>query len=763
MKHKRSFLGILAAAVMAAALLAGCQDGQEMPSLPTEAAPISTEASTVPPTETQVVETEPTEPPPTCPPDGNPDDVTCKGSYTKAGSELMDGCNDVVATVGEKKLTNALLQIYYQAAVGAYQKAGHDVAPDFTQELDTQLCPLEGTAITWQQYFLQQALNSWHSHVTLIQYSESYHSPLEEAYQPNEKLHADNLKTRIYNQDLLYGFNTEYRIAEAHQAYLDSLPAVLEELAAANGCKTAASLANRMAGVSTSDAYLLRYAQLLNEAYMFATTLSYYIEPTPEEIEAYFAEKETAYAQAGLTREDSYANLRHILLIPADATIAEDGTVTATDESWEACLKEAEALLKTWKKTPTEIAFSELAFANSADTGSSVNGGLYSNLSRGQLMEELDAWCFDEARQTGDVDIIRTAYGYHLVYMSESTPVWYLHAEEDLTMELMAQEISRIASASPMSVDYSAISLGTPGDDVLYISAGDLLYPDIGHERYSVAPLYLQQDYPETMYGAYGIVTHGCGITTMSMLVSYMTDEEWTPPEMCALYGSYNGLKGTAHSMFNEVPAMHDFYVRERVFTWKEAQEALEAGYMVVTLQKTGYWTRGGHYLLLHNSIETEEGPKVQVRDSNIYNYRKLDGHTIGYFDYSTIPGGSRCYWVYEKKVTHYDACARCAEPTEESYVPDGLLREDYICARCDTALLRRNGFLNGCAVRVAVPQEEPEAPEETLPEQTVSGETGATEVPGETAPTESGTAETESAEIPAVETAPAESTEPQN
>ena len=277
-----------------------------------------------------------------------------------------------------------------------------------------------------------------------------------------------------------------------------------------------------------------------------------------------------------------------------------------------------------------------------------------------------------------------------------------------------------------MTVDYSAIRLSATADHESVLTPDELLYSDIAHERFPVAPLYFQQDYPNTMYGKYSLVTYGCGVTTMAMLVSYMTDEEWTPPELCALYGKYCSDKGTAHAMFTEVPTDNNFYCAKRVYNWGEALKALEDGYMVVTLQRNGYWTRGGHYLLLHNLLETEEGTKIQVRDSNLYNYKRLEGHTTGYFSLDTIPSNSRCYWIYEKKVTNLDACVRCAEPTEVSYSPSAMFAEDYLCPKCDVALNRRDAYLDAVLRTDLVsflPQAE-ETPEETIAEETVPEET---------------------------------------
>ena len=32
------------------------------------------------------------------------------------------------------------------------------------------------------------------------------------------------------------------------------------------------------------------------------------------------------------------------------------------------------------------------------------------------MVAAFDAWCFDEARQVGDTDIVETEYGYHVMF-----------------------------------------------------------------------------------------------------------------------------------------------------------------------------------------------------------------------------------------------------------------------------------------------------------------------------------------------------------
>ncbi len=114
-----------------------------------------------------------TQPAPTVPADGNPKDVTCKGSYTAEAP----AADTVVATMGSSKLTAGQLQIYYQLAAAKFNQEYRDLEPDFSQGLDTQPCPLDANVNSWQQYLLQQALNTWHSHQALVQLGQDEGTP----------------------------------------------------------------------------------------------------------------------------------------------------------------------------------------------------------------------------------------------------------------------------------------------------------------------------------------------------------------------------------------------------------------------------------------------------------------------------------------------------------------------------------------------------------------------------------------------------------
>lgn len=606
----------------------------------------------------------PGEPDATVPADGNPKDITCKGSYT-----VSDVTEDTVAAVGDVKLTNSQLQVFYWMEVAAYRQSEVTPAPDFDKPLDTQECPIDGTAVTWQQYFLQEALNTWHSAQALIAQSAEERPVTEEVFQQNEELHEKYLPKDVPVIDIMYGYDTDYDVNKWHQIYLDSLPAVLDALAAEKGFADAAALAKAMG--TTEDA-LSTYADLYNRGYMFFTELSYDVAVTEEEVNAFRAEN-------GFTNTEKQIDVRHLLVLPNP----ENG-----ERSAEKCLTEAQNMLNKWRNSePDESTFAALANKNSADTGTAINGGLYSDIRKGQLMDELDAWCFDEARQAGDTTVIQTELGCHLLYFCGSQEIGYAEAEAALLIQKNGEQIAAAREAYPMEVTYSAITLGT-AETVPDVTPSDLLYPDVAHERYTQVPVYLQQDYRNAPYGNYWVSGHGCGITALAMLATYMADKPLTPAVLAAMYGEYCHYKGTDTTLFIDSPPQHDFYFDRLAFNWPDVQEALENGRQVIVLQLAGYFTTTGHFLVLEN---IREDGLITVRDSNIYNYTRLSDHKIDGFKASDIIPQGIQYWIYQEKILSIPGCGRCGE---EGTTSESLLNEDFRCEKCVTALTRRDAYL---------------------------------------------------------------------
>ncbi len=625
--------------------------------------------------EAPTVPTETTEPPvaATIPADGDPDNVTCKGTYFSDNADPQA----VVARAGDQELTNEGLQVWYALEVAAWQQeTARSAAPDFSQPLDTQPCPVDETVNSWQQFFLKRALNTWQSVCALELQARELPIPTEDAYQPNLKNYEIYLQD-IPATDYLYGYNPLFQPNSMHSAWLDALPEYLNELAARKGFADPHGLAQAM-GVG-ADA-LTEAVRLYNYSYMYFTDLSYYIEPRDPE-----GSEESPGDYIGRS-----VDFRQILLVPEGAAVAPDGTVTCTESDWAVSVTLAEELLDNWQKKQrhTEAAFSDLAYKQSMDTGSALGGGLYRDIRQGSLPEALESWCFDEARQPGDTTILQTPYGIHILYFREGRDASAVESEEGFRRASLKELVNLARKRYPAQIDYSAMAL-TQGETP--ISASDVLYPDIAHERFPEIPLYLQQDYPDTMYGGFKITTNGCGITSMAMLASYMADDALTPPVMCERFGRYSHRNGTDGMIFNYEPSGMGFFLREKTHEPSVAKAALEEGQIVISVQHKGYWTRGGHYIVLEDI--NEEG-LIQVRDSNIYNYGKIHAHKEDRHTWGNIVAAGSGYWIFEDKVTRLPMCSRCGEA--DSVTPK-MLSVEYTCEKCALALLRRNAYLSIC------------------------------------------------------------------
>lgn len=616
------------------------------------------------------------------PADGNPEDATCKGSYT--GAENPDA---VVAVSGMAELTNEQLAVWYWAEVAQYQQENHPQAPDFERPLDVQACEIDDTVKSWQQYFLKQALSSWHTTQALIQHSDQVPLTFEEAYQPN-RANTEKYMTGMPAAEVLYGYVSNYKPNSMHQSYLDNIPRMLTDLAREKGYETSAAMAKEAFSSSLRGTESFVYSY--NRGYMYFTNLSHYIEPAQEELDAFYEEHASDYSAEGVA-----ADFRQILLLPKEdeeagwkVSVAGDGTVTAPEEAWAACEAKARETLDYWRKSNrgTEATFGETAHNISEDTGMGENGGLYRGVQKGQLTDVLDQWCFDAARQPGDTAIVRSAYGVHVLYFSAWRENARIEAEADYYRLAQTAILEEAREMFPLEVTYSSITLPEAAGTV---SAGDLLYPDIAHERFPEVPLYLQQDYPKTMYGGFKITTNGCGITSFSMLASYMTDDELTPPEMCAAYGKYSHVNGTDGMIFNIESAVLGFYMQEKTYDPKLAKAALDEGKIVISVQHPGYWTRAGHYIVCE---KTNESGLIQVRDSNIYNYSRIREHKQDEHKWGNITANGSGFWIFDHKITTVTGCSRCGSPDSQTR---SLLHTDYICEKCETALLRRSTYMD--------------------------------------------------------------------
>lgn len=366
----------------------------------------------------------------TVPADGNPDDVTCKGSYTVSDEEAKAANGDIVATAGDSTLTNGQLQILYWRSVqnfyAQYGTYAQYFGLDHTQSMDTQVCGV-ADGLTWEQYFLQDALNNW----------------------------------TIFEAVARQAREAGFRMSDENREQMNTMEDGLLETATNNGFEDITAMIERnfSAGATLEDYKSFWEMYFLSSDYYNEITGSF--APTAEEIAEYFNTHEAEYADNGLDKTTSSVDVRHILILPEGATVETVTTEEFSDEAWAAGEQKAQEILDRWLSgDKTEDSFATLANENSADTGSNTNGGLYSGVTEGQMVEAFNDWCFDADRKVGDYGIVKTQYGYHIMYFCGSQLLWESQAESDLLAQLSNDFINNAVEAADVKIDYSAIKLG---------------------------------------------------------------------------------------------------------------------------------------------------------------------------------------------------------------------------------------------------------------------------------------------------------------
>lgn len=135
-------------------------------------------------------------------------------------------------------------------------------------------------------------------------------------------------------------------------------------------------------------------------------------------------------------------NVRHILIAPESSNSSDDSSSSTsakdcTDKEWAAAEKKAKSILAKYNSgDKTSKSFAKLAKSNSSD-GNASDGGLYENVIPNQMVPTFNAWCFDSSRKAGDVGIVKTEYGYHIMYFEgkNDQAVWQYIAQQKLAAE----------------------------------------------------------------------------------------------------------------------------------------------------------------------------------------------------------------------------------------------------------------------------------------------------------------------------------------
>ncbi len=325
-------------------------------------------------------------------------------SYTVAADELTDEVLDkVVASCADMQLTNRELGVYYwQQYYNFANQYGQYLSylMDTTVGFDRQMYDEE---MTWQQVFLEGALNQFRGLAAVCKETE----------------------------------DAGFCLSEENQSYIDSIPASLEKTAKSYGFENADAYLHEAFGPGVGMKEYQEFVRMNYLAGSYIDSLVEAVEYSEQDLSDYFDQNSDAFAGYGITKLDKpNVDIRHILIIPAENENGEK-----TEQAWTEAEQKINEIVAQWEAGEmTEEAFAALAAEHSMD-GNASSGGIYTDVHPGQMVAEFNDWCFADGRQTGDYGLVKTKYGWHLIYFcAEGDEIyWHTVAQSKYLSEQAAQ------------------------------------------------------------------------------------------------------------------------------------------------------------------------------------------------------------------------------------------------------------------------------------------------------------------------------------
>ena len=149
------------------------------------------------------------------------------------------------------------------------------------------------------------------------------------------------------------------------------------------------------------------------------------------------------------------------------------------------------------------------------------------------------------------------------------------------------------------------------------------------HKEYIAGYIYFNQGDGAWNQNGYCIAKAGCGPTSMAVVITSLTGK-WVTPLDTAIWGYQHGFysrEGSAHEMIPAMAAAYGLRCQGAGTDYQTIKKALKAGKPVVCLMGPGYFTRGGHFMVLvaidnNNCVTVAD---VGSRTRSAYKYRLAD------------------------------------------------------------------------------------------------------------------------------------------
>ena len=167
-------------------------------------------------------------------------------------------------------------------------------------------------------------------------------------------------------------------------------------------------------------------------------------------------------SKASVEDDETYT-VRHILVAPESGSNSSSSTsekTEYTDEQWAAAKKKADSILAKFNKTDkSEYEFAKLAEQYSTDSASTSSGsndsfgGLYESVTLGQMVPDFEKWSIDDSRKYGDTGIVKSDYGYHIMFFINDCPEY----QSKIIDQIKSDRLSNMIDKAEIKVHENAI------------------------------------------------------------------------------------------------------------------------------------------------------------------------------------------------------------------------------------------------------------------------------------------------------------------
>ena len=201
--------------------------------------------------------------------------------------------------------------------------------------------------------------------------------------------------------------------------------------------------------------------------------------------------------------------------------------------------------------------------------------------------------------------------------------------------------------------------------------------------HYDYVPVYFQTDYPDVEFGKGTIATSGCSITCLAMVTTYLTDQEYTPPQLAQYFGGYGETNIDRLNYGIEqmrLPCQHTYDVDATLQAVREGKVA------IALMGETSIFTNTQHFIVIAGMGEYGKFLVNDPMEANYTGSRHMKESFATGFSHIDLRAGFSGGWIFDKEAMPaepFDLEAPLPEPRTSRYEGYVLTEEDIYTLAC--------------------------------------------------------------------------------